>query len=838
MLYYGASFLSVAPCMTKRRFPDLAAWCVGVLLLLAGIYRLLTFVPQPLDSPATLRPHLYSWFAAFVRRFANSENAQQTWSLACFGLLLVAPALALLNYCSTSEPRARVRQILCSPTLLFAGIALALFACRLPALLADPWNPDEAQFIAAAHKLFVDPVYFRAVDCNTTGPFNIFPLMLPAVFGLSPDFASSRCISLLIMLASIYILYRTFRLLVDDPLARIAILPAAGAFAVLKNPDFVHYGSEDASFLLVSLAVFLCVKVLTRPGHYTACLFGLGLLTGTAFFAKMQEVPIVGAAALVAMARVYRSGGAAGWWRPAAVFLAGLAPVPAVNAILCLSTGVFNDFWMSYIVTNVFYAQIPPPLGVSHFIEFALGFQEIRLLIVALLALTIVNACLAVSRPQDGLSEYLRLTAIGGITALASNYFLRTSAGSTGYAYAGLLCVFVLAAALPWILRKKADDALPMRWFRWATASVVAASMFAVYAPHRLFQHYLLLLVIPLSVALSSSFLARSKSEPSGFPFVAFFVTLIVACQSVLHWVPDPVKFSSIRPEVRTPESDFIRAITQPSGQITVWGWNANPYLGSGRVAATRDLNMFGLFVGFPAVYRFYRDRFLRDVHRNPPAVIVDAVGVTSFGGLGGFFGNRNGSGFEAIPEINAYVQSHYVQVAEEYGQRFFVRRDLLDLSQVPGRLKQCEAGAIRCFDGTAGSATADLPPIRMPYHAVLDTVFTPETKPDPAATVFGNAGDSREPAGFQFQHIGDDWYRLAVGVGGQWAFSRKLLLPRKLQAALSFEFQGNAVTILYNGIKYAEMRLAGRMTDTPAPIAIGSTVRIFQIRDLGSATE
>ena len=173
------------------------------------------------------------------------------------------------------------------------------------------------------------------------------------------------------------------------------------------------------------------------------------------------------------------------------------------------------------------------------------------------------------------------------------------------------------------------------------------------------------------------------------------------------------------------------------------------------------------------------------------------------------------------------------------------MRRDLLDRSEVPGQLKKCGVGAIRCFDGTAGSSARELPAIRMPDHAVLDTVFTPEAKQDAGATVFSNNdGAPNEHAGFQFQHIGDDRYRLAVGLRGQWAFSKELLLPHNLPVALSVEFKENAITILYDGVKCVEMQLAGRMTDSAAPITIGSwidrqrlfagTVRVFEIRDLG----
>ena len=93
---------------------------------------------------------------------------------------------------------------------------MCLIVCRFPFLLANEINPDETFFIAAAEKLFKDPVFFRAVDFVTSGPLNVYPLMIPAVFGISPDYVSTRLIALLIIFASIYVIYRALALLTDD----------------------------------------------------------------------------------------------------------------------------------------------------------------------------------------------------------------------------------------------------------------------------------------------------------------------------------------------------------------------------------------------------------------------------------------------------------------------------------------------------------------------------------------------------------------------------------------------------------------------------------------------
>jgi hypothetical protein len=825
-------------------------WAICTLLIAAAICRLLTFVPQPIDSPHSLRPHLYKWFAAFVKLYRTPELAQASWHTICFWLLLIPPALALLNYFSSVTIPGKIRRILCSRVLLFVCIALALFVCRFPVLLADQMNPDEAQFLAAAQKLFVDPIFFRSVDCGTSGPLNIVPLMLPALVGFSPDYASSRVVALVIIVASVYFLYRAFSMVRDDAHARIAILPAAGAFAVLRNLDFLPFTSEHVSFLLLSLALFFCVKVFVRSAPYDLGLFALGLLTAAAFFAKMQAVPIIATVAIVALAYVYRTGTRVGWWRPVAIFVAGLAPFFLINVAVCLASGVLKDFWMSYIVANYRYTQAFT-LGLGSFIDFVLGLREIRWLVATLLAIAAVHICSLEREHARSTSLYVRLSAVGGVTAVAIESLLRTSSAGIAFSYALMLCAFVFVGLVALMFQNESVRAMPTQCFGLTAAAVLAASSFAVYAPHRLFPHYALLLVIPLSIAISWPILARFESEEasgprasSGLPLVLVFVTLMVTCQAELQAVPNPIAFASLQPGIRSPESDFVRSITQDQDRITVWGWNPKPYLGSGRVSATRDLNMIDLFRPASEVRAFYRDRFLRDMRRTPPSMFIDAVGPTSFDGEGAIFNTPRTGGFEMIPEIRSLVESNYVQVEEELGQRFYVRRNLPAGRVSAAQLKSCSGAAIRCFDER--SSATDLPPLRMPDHAILDVVFTPETKQDLYATVFSSDASPTEQKGFQFHHVGHDQYRLAIGLDGQWAGSRLLLLPPKLSAALSFEFAANRIVIRYNGVMCEEMHMPRRMADTGAPITIGywigrqrlfqGKIQVFQIRDLTSA--
>jgi len=664
----------------------------SVLLLILCAYRILTFVPRPLDSPGTLRPILYAYFIRFIKRYASPEQAQQTWGTYCIVALLIPTILAFWNYFyrrSGSRSPVWLHQVISSRLVLFASIGMCLIVCRCPFLLAGEINPDETFFIAAAEKLFKDPIFFRAVDFVSSGPLNVYPLMLPALFGISPDYVSTRLIALAIIFASIYIIYRTLALLTDDATARIASLPAAGIFAVLKHNDFLHYTSEHVSFLLLSLTLYVCVRTFRRPQSHDWNLAGLGLLTAAAFLAKMQAVPILGGAAAVAIAYVHGAGHARRWWRPALLFGAGLAPLLLVNAIICVWAGVWHDFWMEYIVGNYNYVQLHETLipEMHRFSDFSLSLTEVRLPVTSLLAILAAYVYQKKRRePATDQALFLQTGVVGGIVAVAANWLLGTAGGAV-VSYAVMIAMLILPGSFLLLYPKPVWNPRPVRWFGFLAAAVLALAAAAAYVPHRHYGHYLLLLMFPLTIAAAWTVVAASEdAEPlvgnsagelskgrrSLLPFLLVFAALTLACQLYELGSPDALAFAAVPPTVRAPESDLIDSLVPPGGQITVWGWNGRPYVGSGRVSALKDLITGQLFLDNPEIRAYYRAAYLSGLKRHPPDLFIDATD-TSMGGNA----NRQVYGLEVIPEINSFVQANYIHVLDMYGQRFYLRPDL-----------------------------------------------------------------------------------------------------------------------------------------------------------------
>ncbi|HMD69782.1 MAG TPA: hypothetical protein VKF41_00480 [Bryobacteraceae bacterium] len=828
------------------------AWALGAVLLGFSIYRVTKFQPEPLDGPHTLRPWLLGAYNCILRWYRHPERAESDWLILCCVALLTPAALALWNCCSVRgivRTRGIAARIACSRVALFAGVAIGLLLCRFPLLLKEASNPDESQFLAAAHKLFFDPVFFRSLDCGTTGPFNVYPLMLPALVGVSPDYASGRLLAILLIFLSLYFLYRAIAQAGPDYVARLAILPAFGFFSVVAYPDFVHNSSEHVSLPLISLALFAGLRCVRDPRRHALPLIGLGALAATAYFAKQQSVPIVAAAAAVAMACVYVNREARRWWRPIALLAAGFAPLPLLNAWICAATGTWHDFVTVYVFGNIRYAQTSQKFldELPRFAALLPSTRESRFLVVAFLVACAVAAYAVVRRPtQNRFRLLLEIGAVSAAVVAVSSRIVSTSGLSAGWPCVAVF--FATAAAVAFLVTEAFGGDRERFWLGLMSAAVLAASVFSMYIAHRMFTHYLLLMVIPLCATMGWMLLRQlSSAERSrlpgaqaagpaarlpGLPFVILFLALFAGYSLCLRRNA-MANFESYHPETMvSPEARFIQSLTRPGPTLAIWGWHHDLYVRAGRPPALRDSSIGNELVS-QAAGEYYRRRYLTDMRRHRPDMFVDALKVSCC------WVDNPGNRFELVPAIKSYIDSNYIQVADRWDLRFFLRRDLAGVGSSGG----CSADAIRCYQSTAGGP-APLPPVQMPPHARIDAEFVPLSPQEDSALVFGSAAPVGAPRGFQFQYAGAGRYRLLVGAGGRWVASRDLDLPERQKVSLSLEFHGKAVAIFCNGKKREDMQLPGGMSGAPDPIALGSgtggrgflgAIVSFQIRDLGA---
>ena len=777
---------------------------------------------MPVDSPGTLRPVLYRWFNSYLGLFSTGGNAFLYWKVFCFVLLLTVPAMAVVNY---------YRIVRTPATVFWITYGCCLFVCRYPILLLNELNPDEGQFLTAARKLFSDANFFRSVDCGTSGPGNIYPLMLPAVFGITPDFASARVIGLIAIFLSVYVLYRAFALLLSEDLARIAILPVAGIYCVLRGGEFLHYSSEHIPVLLVSVALFLSVRIITQSGKLRLDTFLLGLTTGAALLTKMQSLPIVGAAAAVSLFFIWVNREWPEKWESLLLAGAGVLLPPIVNGVTVLEAGVWTEFWERYVVANIGYVATSAGLteSLQGFIRYAFQPAATRGFGLSVLAIFLVFLA------QRWFEKSRRIPKVIAFVLVASGIALiRPDKRMLLYA---LLALLSLIAALVYFLvlwRKGALGSDPVRWFGLLGLVCAEAALYSVYKPHRGFDHYLLFLFVPFCVPVGW-ILARSTRQSIWLPGIV--VILTAGCDTLL-WSRQDIGIFHVPDTVRAPEGYLIRTVTQPEDRLFVWGWTVQPYLSSGRVPAARDMNVRNHFRGFnlltspprfdgnpsaERVNRYHRERLLQDLRARPPALFIDAIGPASM-----FLTSPDYFGFGQVAGLAEFVDSHYVLLTDLYNERFYLRKDLAARREAAFSKTmpplECVARSLRCLDMPL-TVPGKLPPIQTPQRVSIRVQFMPVGTEVGPATVFNTEVHWRSFKGLRLRRSEADRYALLIGLGDRWVLSKEFACPEGEVAYLQIDVNGTDLKIRHNGISVDDMKLAQPVVHEEGPITLGSWI-------------
>ena len=514
---------------------------------------------------------------------------------------------------------ARLSSPLGTAAFLALGL-LAVLAARWPAFFVrDSLNNDEAQALAQAITALHDPMPWLSFDGNTCGPLNTYVLMLPALFGLHLSFFSTRVISVLLEFGSAAALYGCAALLYDAALARIASVPPIALFALITQPEFVHYSGERLSIFLAMLALlFLCVAAAGRyaPGW----MFGAGAVAGMLPFAKIQAVPLdaatlaVAAAALLACTaltvrqKALRAG----------ALVAGCLAFPAVLLAILAAHGAFHDFWISYVASSLAYIlyTYEPVSFVTQMPEF--GFQFDLLLAV---------------------------TALGGAVL-----------------------------ALRW---KSVPPA--RRGAYLATLVVLAGALDAIYAPKRGTVHYVLFGLLPAACAAAAalgSIAATLRPKEAAGPRRGWIALAFVGASLFAQgaFARGDYPYLGAAAEYRRAPPDAVEALIErhlsPGERLAIWGYRPQYFVLSYTLLGTRDaIGKYQWSESLNPYLAYYRARYIRDLELRRPRGFLDA-GPESFGS-----GANWNEGHEVFPELAAIVRCDYRLAGTIGFTRLYVRR-------------------------------------------------------------------------------------------------------------------------------------------------------------------
>jgi hypothetical protein len=538
-----------------------------------------------------------------------------------------------------------------SAWLVVPLLALVVLASRLPSIrFNDELNVDESLMLAQGLRLGVDSVPWRGADATTSGPVNYWIFFLSHEFGIKLDYAYAHGVAAVFLAAICILTYAALRQVASPGPSTAAGALLAVFLALSQEEDFVHYSSELMPSLLAA-GVLLCAALRFRhPARRLALDFCAGLLLGLMPFSKLQSILGAGIMALWFGGQILREAFAEGpgsWGRrlrPALVFgIAGLLPAGFILGTVA-GVGAWEDFWLSYVQGNLAYASSGGVSAILQRVGWLCTDQPVSVLL-------------------QGLAVFL-------VSWLLTRF--------TGWKSAGL----------------------PARKLLVVTALLAIAQLAAVVKPPFPFAHYQMLLFQPLCL-LAGCILAiwfAGASTPCRKRLAALSFAMCLGALQWTNFLPAYTRAAALA--VRPAKSDRsmaqflarqIDSIAPEINGLAVWGWMPALYVLKQTPPASRHAICHYLLEPGPAMAHM-RATFLVDIVRERPELIVDAVAPGCFVWNWDREGNLRRPDYrcriDSFPELNEYVQRHYVLVSElgmkEAPVRCYLSREYLTRRGAP----------------------------------------------------------------------------------------------------------------------------------------------------------
>jgi hypothetical protein len=568
------------------------------------------------------------------------EHPQEFYRLFATIFFVIFLFFSLMPFLLAKARENNLKRLLLSDAIFTLFLSLFILAARWPGLLAPVLNPDEALFTSGAMKLMKDPVFWRSLETGSSGPLNIYPLMLPALFGFRLEYAASRVIGLLLITLSVICLYYALRYLYGKAIARLSAMPVAACVALMIHPDYIHYTGEHVSIAILSIALLmLCKYYVNGSSSVKWPVFWFGFTAGLVPYAKLQAMPVAFILSCIFLHIIWIKQKAKERVSRSFFILLGGALVFSGFVLLYLVIFSLQEvFWRSYIQESLFYLNTNS--SKSLFDKFLIYLPYAR---------------------------WIKDTSSFFMVAIIISIF-------------GLPFLFLRRKQAP--LNKRQEDTFV---FVYYSLAFLIVSIYSTIAPGRGFGHHLLFLIIPsgflIGVFLAEPYkiLQAQESIRRNFKLslaAAVIVAIITgSCTEFYSIIRKGNIFIAYRKYFAANYPDPIaKAILKHAptgGSLLVWGWAPELYVDTGLIQATKSGNLFYEIEPNPRQPYFLKE-FSGLFMNSKPDIFVDAVAPGMF-----FFHDRKTGGFDAFPEVAGIVNKYYTLADEVQGVRIFVRKPI-----------------------------------------------------------------------------------------------------------------------------------------------------------------
>jgi len=512
------------------------------------------------------------------------------------------------------------------PGKVFLVLCIGLLAfMRMPAIVFNrELNADESQMLSHAITLYQDPVYWRSVDGTTIGPLDNYLLVIPKIFGFQIDYTSGRVMGLLCCIGALLFVFSAMKKWFGESTARVAFTAPVIFLAFTQENDFVHYSSEQLPVFLLTATIWLLSKITDSKQISSFTTFFLGLAAGMMPFAKLQSVPQAMVVVLAALWLCYQFYNRTRENKPLIFLLIGGLTFPALLFLWIFANNIFQDFVDFYILGNAIYA------GGSSFTEIPSQFYKLVLLsydfsVYSLaLLIPIIFGLIQTFRPSTTTrkaADFLVPTTV--ILLILTGIYSSTKSGNSFIHYLNF-CIY------PWILLAAYGIKSRSKWF--------------IAAP----------LILLFWFAGNDALSYRREHRLNAFESV-----------------------NGLNKLDRSPVVVALTEFTKPGDYMVVWGWQCKYYVEAQLAQGTAENHSERSIFKHPMQEK-YLGRYLSDLKRTKPAVILDAVGIYSL-----WVQDKKTQGIDNFPAVADYVHQHYTLVSTIDDVTLYVRKDRLITQQV-----------------------------------------------------------------------------------------------------------------------------------------------------------
>jgi hypothetical protein len=559
----------------------------------------------------------------------------ELWFIAGASLISLLAFLALVRYLDVQERypgRAADALARINTDTVFLGLCIfTIFLLRLPGLSRlELAHGDEGGLIAGALTLLHDPRFWLSVDNTTIGPVSTFSLTLIHFLGGTINYGTIKLLGIFVWILVTLFLFLTFLNFYGSKVARLAVLPVVACAATFNVFDNVAFNGEHMPVLLLAAAIWLFSKMETAVSPRDMVYAGLtGIVLGLVPYSKVQAAPIAAAFGVLLVFMSFYSGNR----RYLPLIAGGLIPT-VLLAIYLFTSGAFEDFWQSYILNNLTYAN-----------EGFFGKTK----------------------------DITLLSNVGQFPAYLTKlhdtrYFFITQ-------FSVILAGTLVLIAFIRSLSRRDTAQMVVAWL------VVLASIYSILLPKNNWTHYLLLLIVPLTLLYGSMLgslaslvsqgrLPHRRGIQDSAVILLLFISVLLPSAYVL--LKKNVAFemaASNRFEGRY-YSDIALEIfkyARPDERIGVWGF-AYYYEETGMAQGTREAHTERQTTPGPQ-QAYYINRWIKDLNTLKPPVLLEAVPAV----------RHIHRRLQFHPDVKAHVDRLYEQVTSIEGIKVFVLKERLD---------------------------------------------------------------------------------------------------------------------------------------------------------------